>query len=210
MCEFWEKSFREMKTLWGFEPCDSALVAKDFFLKQNAREILIPGIGYGRNAKIFCDNGFLVSGIEISGSAIEMAKKENGLNLEIFHGSVTAMPFNDKIYDGIFCYALLHLLNARERRCFLEACYRQLKPGGYMIFTVISKKVPMYGQGKRLSKDRYERMQGVSVFFYDFGSVQKEFSRFGLVDFSEIDEPVKHMKDESPMRFIIVKCMKKL
>lgn len=63
--------------------------------------ILIPGFGYGRNAKLFIENGFDVTGIEISQSAIDLAKT-NGLNCMIHHGSVTSMPFDDKIYDGIF------------------------------------------------------------------------------------------------------------
>ncbi len=159
MAEFWESSFKEMQTSWGFEPSDSAILAKDFFLHENVKEILIPGIGYGRNAKIFCDNGFNVTGIEISKTAIDLAKKENGLDLKIHNGSVTEMPFDETLYDGIFCYALIHLLNSRERKKFIRDCFNQLKPNGYMIFTVASKKISMYGTGKQLSKDRFEIMK---------------------------------------------------
>jgi 2-polyprenyl-3-methyl-5-hydroxy-6-metoxy-1,4-benzoquinol methylase len=94
----------------GFEPTDSATLTKDFFLEKNIKDILIPGIGYGRNAKVFIDNGINVTGIEISKTAIELAR-QNGLNIPIFHGSVTDMPFDNKLYDGIFSFALLHLLN---------------------------------------------------------------------------------------------------
>lgn len=59
--------------------------------------MLIPGIGYGRNAQIFRDNGMKVTGIEISGTAIEMAKKHYGSDMTIYHGSVTDMPFDDQI-----------------------------------------------------------------------------------------------------------------
>ena len=65
MKDFWELMFNEEKTTWGFEPSDSAILSKDFFLENNAKEILIPGIGYGRNAKIFCEHGLNVTGIEI-------------------------------------------------------------------------------------------------------------------------------------------------
>jgi 2-polyprenyl-3-methyl-5-hydroxy-6-metoxy-1,4-benzoquinol methylase len=107
MKDFWESMFREEKTTWGFEASDSAILSKDFFLKKNAKEILIPGIGYGRNAKIFCEHGLNVTGIEISKSAIDLAKETNGLNIKIYKGSVTEMPFDTKTYDGIFCYAVL-------------------------------------------------------------------------------------------------------
>lgn len=206
MTEYWESSYKEMQTSWGYKPSDSAILSKDFFLACKAKEILIPGIGYGRNAKIFCDNGFKITGIEISKTAIDLAKSKNGLDIKIHHGSVTEMPFDNKIYDGVFCYALIHLLNFQERKKFIKDCFDQLKPNGYMIFTVVSKKVPMYGTGKQLSKDRFEIMKGLKVFFYDADSVKREFEKYGLVEFSEIDEPIKHMENEPPLKCILVKC----
>jgi len=206
MKNFWESMFNEEKTTWGFEPSDSAILSKDFFLKKNAKEILIPGIGYGRNAKIFCEHGLNVTGIEISKTAIDLAKRTNGLDIKIHKGSVTEMPFDKKIYDGIFCYAMIHLLNQNERKIFLKDCFRQLKPNGYMIFTVVSKKASMYGNGKQLSKDRFEVMDGLNVFFYNNDSVKREFDKYGLVEFFEIDEPIKYMENEPPLKCILVKC----
>lgn len=206
MTEYWETSFKEMQTLWGFEPSDSAILSKDIFLDYKAKEILIPGIGYGRNAKIFCDNGIKVTGIEISKTAIDLAKSKSELDIDIYHGSVTEMPFDNKIYDGIYCYALIHLLNSQERRKFIKDCFNQLKPDGYMIFTVVSKQSSMYGNGKQLSTDRFEIMKGLRVFFYDTDSIKREFEKYGLIEFSEIDEPIKHMENEPPIKCFLIKC----
>ncbi len=63
-------------------------MAKNFFIDQGVKDILIPGIGYGRNAKVFIDNGINVTGIEISKIAINLME-ENELNIDIYHGSVT-------------------------------------------------------------------------------------------------------------------------
>lgn len=208
MNNFWDKIFEKEKTNWGFEPSDSAILTKDFFLRQKIRNVLIPGIGYGRNAKIFHDNGIKVDGIEISNTAIELAKSENGLDLNIYHGSVTEMPFDNKKYDGIFCYALIHLLNKPERKKFIQNCYNQLMPKGYMIFVIASKKASMFGNGKFLSKDRYEMQKGLNVFFYDSESVMQEFKEYGLVEFEEIEEPIKHLENEPPLKLIFVKCRK--
>lgn len=209
MAEFWESSFIENETMWGFEPSDSAILTKDFFIENKVKDILIPGIGYGRNAKVFIDNGINVTGIEISKTAIDLAKK-NDLNINIFHGSVTDMPFDDKLYDGIFCYALIHLLNKSERNKFIKDCYNQLKPNGYMVFTTISKEAPMSGKGKRLDKDYFEIMEGLKMFFYDSDSIKQEFGEYGLIEFSEIVEPHKDNKNKPPFKFIMVKCKKEL
>lgn len=208
MTEFWESSFTEMQTEWGFKPSDSAILAKDLFLRNKIKNILIPGIGYGRNAKIFIENGINVTGIEISKTAIDLARNKNGLDIKIHNGSVTEMPFDKNLYDGIFCYALIHLLNMQERKKFIRDCYNKLKPNGYMIFTVVSKKASMFGNGKQLSSNRYEILKGLNVFFYDFESVKKEFNNYGLIESSEINEPIKHMENEPPLKCILVKCKK--
>ncbi|MEK3688638.1 class I SAM-dependent methyltransferase [Paenibacillus sp. FSL R10-2736] len=207
MTEFWEASFIEKQTMWGFEPSDSAILTKDFFLEKNVKDILIPGIGYGRNAKVFTDNGIDVTGIEISQTAIDLAR-QSGLNMNVYHGSVTDMPFDNKLYDGIFCYALIHLLDQREREKFIQDCYNQLKPGGYMVFTTVSKKVPMYGKGVQLDTDYFEIMDRVKMFFYDADSIQQDFANYGLVEISEIDEPGKNMKNKPSLNFLIIKCKK--
>lgn len=208
MTEFWESSFIEKRTMWGFEPSDSAIQTKDFFLEKKVKDILIPGFGYGRNAKVFIDNGIDVTGIEISKTAIELAR-DNGLTMPIFHGSVTDMPFDDKLYDGIFSYALIHLLNESEREKFINSCYNQLKPDGYMIFTAISKEAPMYGKGKQLGKDYFGIMDGVKMFFYDSDSIRQEFGQYGLIEISEIMEPHKDNETKPPFKFTMVKCQKK-
>ena len=201
MAEFWETRFKHEKIMWGFEPSYSAILTKDFFLANNVKDILIPGIGYGRNAKVFSDNGIKVTGIEISKTAIDLSGEVNGSDIYIYHGSVTDIPFDDKYYDGIFCYALVHLLDKQEREKLIQNCYNQLKPNGYMIFVTVSKKANMYGMGKLLSKDRYELAQGLNMFFYDPETVNLEFKDYGLIDFIEIDEP--------SLKFFYVKCRKK-
>ncbi|WP_435171892.1 methyltransferase domain-containing protein [Paenibacillus glycanilyticus] len=208
MTEFWEASFMENQAMWGYEPSDSSILTKDFFLEKNVKDILIPGIGYGRNAKIFIDNGIQVTGIEISETAINLAK-EAGLPVPVYHGSVEEMPYDNRLYDGIYSYALIHLLSPEAREKFIKDCYNQLKPGGYMVFTTISKDAPMYGKGKQLDKDYYEIMGGLRMFFYDADSIRQEFGHYGLFEITEIGEPNKHAPDKPSFHFLMVKCQKR-
>ncbi|MBC9912568.1 class I SAM-dependent methyltransferase [Chitinophaga varians] len=197
--EFWEAAFIEKQEMWGFEPSNSAILTKDFFVEKGIKNVLIPGMGYGRNARIFRDNGMAVTGIEISQTAIDMAQKHYGTDMPIYHGSVTDMPFDDKKYDGIFCYALIHLLDDSERIKLIRDCYSQLSSGGFMVFTMISKAAATYGQGTLISKDRYEMFGGVSMFFYDQASIHAEFGQTGLFEITEVTE-------NYPM--FLVKCRK--
>jgi SAM-dependent methyltransferase len=207
MNEYWESRFRYEGAMWKFEPSDSAIYALNLFKTEKIKEILIPGFGYGRNALLFIDNGLIVTGIEISGSAIELARS-NGISCTIHHGSVTSMPFDNKQYEGIFCYALLHLLTKSERRFFLKSCFCQLKPGGLMLFTLASRQTSLFGCGKKIAKDRYEIAKGLKVYFYDSDSVIKEFSEFGFIEQKDIEEPVKFMDGEEPVKLKLVICRK--
>lgn len=185
--------------MWGFEPAKSAVLTKDLFVQQSVKNMLIPGIGYGRNAQIFKDSGITVTGIEISGTAITMAWKHYGADIKIYHGSVTDMPFDKTRYDGIFCYALIHLLNANERRKLIRDCHNQLREDGYMVFTAISKNAQTHGKGKFISKDRYEIFDGVKMFFYNRESITTEFKKAGLFEIVEVDETYP---------FFLIKCKK--
>lgn len=197
--EFWESIFADKKEMWGFEPSTSAVVAKDFFIQKSVKNILIPGFGYGRNAHIFRDNGIRVTGIEISKTAIELARKHFGADIKIHHGSVTDMPFENSLYDGIYCYALIHLLDTTQREKLIRDCYNQLADNGYMVFIAITKEAHTYGTGKFISKDRYEIFEGVKMFFYDREQVQHEFGNAGLFEVTEFVENFP---------FYLIKCKK--
>lgn len=199
MVEIWEDTFRKNGEIWGMEPAKSAILAKDFFLENKVKNVLVPGIGYGRNAKIFKDNGIKVTGIEISQTAINLTHKHFGNCFTIHHGSVTEMPFDEKKYDGIFCYALIHLLSGDERRKFIADCYHQLAENGVIVFTSITKESPTYGRGKQIERDRFEMFGGVKMFFYDEKTIQDEFGLYGLSEVTEV-------KEDFP--FYLIKCRK--
>ena len=66
----------------------------------------------------------------------------------------------------------------------------------------------MFGNGKLLSRDRFEIMKGLKVFFYDSNSVVKEFLDFGLTESKDIEEPVKHIIGQEPLKCKFVICKK--
>lgn len=91
---------------------------------------------------------------------------------------------------------------------FLEACYNQLKTGGAMVFVTASNQMSMYGTGKYVSKDRYEISKGLSVYFYDNNSIEKEFASFGLTEYKDMEEPIKFMVGYEPLKLKLVICTK--
>ncbi len=208
MTEFWEESFKDKHTMWGFEHVDSVNYTLNLFKKHGLNKMLIPGFGYGRNAVPFLNNGFDVTGIEISETAIELAKSHFGDNLKVYHGSVCDMPFNQELYEAIYCYALIHLLSENERAKFINACYHQLTLGGYMVFVAVSTNDTMFGQGLEISKNRYKTRHGINLFFYDLEAIEKEFGSLGFIDAIEITEPAKIIDNKPYLKLWQIICKK--
>jgi SAM-dependent methyltransferase len=208
MTEFWEQSFKDKQEMWGWEPADSAVKTLELFKGHGFHKVLIPGFGYGRNAKIFIDNGFDVTGIEIAQTAIDIAREQLGDSVKVYHGSVDLMPFDQEVYDGIFSYALLHLLPTEERQQLIANCYKQLKVGGVMVFVSLSKMDFRYGQGNEVSQDTFESRPGVNLFFYDADSIESAFAEYGLKNAQVMNEPVVHSKDKPAQGFWYIICQK--
>lgn len=199
MKEYWERAFKNNNEMWGFQPAPSTVLTKDLFVENHIKNVLIPGIGYGRNARIFMDHGMTVTGIEISKTAIDLAHKHFGDDLKIHQGSVSEMPFDNKLYNGIYCYALIHLLEKSEREKLIKDCYNQLSDDGFMVFTTITKKAEICGHGTPIEKDRFQVFGGIKMFFYDRESIQEEFGKVGLYEIVEVN-------DVYP--FYLIKCKK--
>ena len=140
-----------------------------------------------------------VTGIEISQTAIDLGQKHFGNDLTIYHGSVTEMPFDNNLYDGIFCYGLIYLLSKSERAKLIQDCYNQLAENGCMVFTVIIKEAKTYGQGTFISKDRFQMFGGVQLFFYDRETIEEEFGKVGLFEIIKVEENYP---------FYLIKCRK--
>ena len=192
MSEFWESVYRNNEKMWGEQPTDNAKTVLGVFQHHNVNTILIPGFGYGRNAKVFYDAGFDVTGIEISKTAIERARKYFGNYVTIHHGSVTDMPFDNKLYQSIYCYSLIHLLNKNERKKLIEDCYAQIMDNGIMVFVALSTNDKRYGIGEALEKNTFHSPNGLNLYFYDEVAIKEEFGDYNIIEVKEINEPEKN------------------
>jgi len=49
---------------------------------------------------------------------------------------------------------------------------------------------------------------GIFLFFYDRGSIQEDFGRYGLVEAQEVDEPLNKVEGQPSQRFWQIICKK--
>ena len=204
MTEFWESAFKSNERMWGERPVANALKVLELLKEHRINNVLIPGFGYGRNAKVFHDAGLEVTGIEISATAIERARRKFGKDVRIHHGSVTDMPYDTARYQSIYCYSLIHLLKKSDRKKFIADCYSQLLPGGIMVFVALSINDRRFGEGEEVEKKTFHSPNGLDLYFYDAASVMEEFGDYNLKEAKEINEPIT---DPTEKHWMIV-CQK--
>lgn len=188
MTEFWERNFIEKKAMWGNEAVLASFKALEIFKAETARNILIPGFGYGRNAIPFINAGMEITGIEISETALRIANEKIADKVQLFHSSVSKMPLNNQVYDGIFCFSLLHLLYPIERKQFINACYSQLNTHGSLIMVTLSSNDNSFGQGDCIGENWYQSPHGLNLFYYSKEKIEQDFSDFHLKACYEYDE----------------------
>lgn len=191
MKEYWDKRFSEEKKIWNEEPSKTALYALKLFKNYDIKKVLVPGAGYGRNSKIFSNKGYNVISIEISDIAYEIAKTYDP-KTKSFCGSVLDMPYNDDIYDAIYCFNTLHLFLRNNRVLFLKKCYNQLKTNGLIFFIVFSEKEKTLGKGKEIEENTFESKPGRFVYYFSEEDLIEHFKDFLIMETGIMEDQENH------------------
>jgi SAM-dependent methyltransferase len=207
MSIFWEERYRKEGKIWGDTPSRTAHCAIDLFRKAGVRNVLIPGSGYGRNAEAFARAGFEVTGIEISDTALTLAWQGSGKVL--YHrGSVLEMPFDNSMYDGIYCFNVLHLFRKHDREVFLRRCREQLKDGGVMFFVVFSDREPSYGTGRMVEENTFESKPGREVHYYSREDLVSEFRGLEILKEGIVEDPEEHGNEGRHIHLLRYICVR--
>jgi SAM-dependent methyltransferase len=189
--EYWENRFAEEGKIWGESPSKSAHDALPLFLANHVKTVLVPGSGYGRNAKLFSALGLDVTGVEISETAFKMARQFDPRS-QFYNGSVLDMSFDNRRYDAIYCYNVLHLFRQNERELFLQQCKGKLKNGGLAYFVVFSDTEASFGQGQKTEPNTFESKPGRPVHYFTEQDLRQHFRDFEVLDTGIIEEPEDH------------------
>lgn len=187
MQAYWSKRFAQEGMIWGTQPSQTAELAFRLFKEHQVKKLLVPGIGYGRNAKLFTEAGMEVDGIELSPEAIELAQSWNP-EARVFQGSVLDMPFSEDLYDGIYCYDVIHLFLAKDRKRLIDRCIGQLKTGGVLFFTCFSELDKDFGIGRELEKNTYEVKKDKVVHFFTEEELLDSFKELSILTTGMVED----------------------
>jgi SAM-dependent methyltransferase len=111
------------------------------FASYRGRTVLEVGCGIGTDLVRFARGGAIVTGVDLSRTAIELARKNFELHdlrpqaLEIANGE--ALPFPEASFDVVYAHGVVQY--TADPAQLVRECHRVLKPGGEAIVMVYNR-----------------------------------------------------------------------
>jgi SAM-dependent methyltransferase len=206
MSSYWENRFTNEGMIWGENPSNTVYHAIEIFNKNNVKQVLVPGSGYGRHTKAL-SSSFSVDGIEISQSAINLATQWDSKSTFIQGSVLDETLIHNKKYDAIFCFDVLHLFLEQDRAKLIQNCHNHLNASGIMYFTCFSNEDQHNGIGARIEKGTYEYVAGKYAHFFTEVDLLSHFSKFKVIEHGTTKEILNYNNHQSKdyiLRYIVV------
>ena len=106
----------------------------------SGKRVLDVGCGAGTDLVRFAKGGALVSGVDISPSAVGLARQnfsQQGLEADLREADGEHLPYADGTFDLVFAHGVVQY--TPNSRALVEECRRVLKQGGDAIFQVYNR-----------------------------------------------------------------------
>jgi SAM-dependent methyltransferase len=182
--EIWEREYRNPKLVTKNDSPQADTLRFLKFLKKKekyiveGRNILDLGSGTGRNANYLAEKGNNVIGIEISQTALNLAKervREMGINVDYRLGSIGEhYDIDASSIDIVFDITSSNSLNEEGREIYLQEVNRVLKNDGYLFVRALCK------DGNKNVKNLLKASPGIEYNTYiikEIGLTERVFSK---------------------------------
>jgi ubiquinone/menaquinone biosynthesis C-methylase UbiE len=164
------------------------LVAFDGY---RGRSVLEVGCGAGVDLARFAKGGAVVTGVDLAGSAIDLARtnfEQQGLQGRFEVADGERLPFPDNSFDMVYAHGVVQYTADPQR--LVEECRRVLKPGGEAVFQVYNRISWLNALGK-LMKVGLEHDDAPVLLKFSIGEFRRLVSRFSEVRIVPERFPVK-------------------
>lgn len=105
------------------------------YIKKDGK-LLEAGVGLGKWLNYFQKRGYDIVGIDYSDVAVKKLKEFDS-SLNVVHGDITKIPFDNGSFDVYLSYGVLeHLENREDLKKAIDEMHRVLKKGGIAYITI--------------------------------------------------------------------------
>lgn len=176
------------------------------FIKGNFKvnsNILDLGCGSGRHVLFLAEEGYSVSGIDFSSTAISnvrTALQQNSLQAELITGSIVSLPFESETFDGVISFAVMYYFVVEDIKKIIAEIYRVLKPNGKAFIVVRGTEDMRYGKGQEVERNTYKlstnfsNEEGMLMHFFERNELLTLFSSFSNIEIGFNRESVYHIE----------------
>ncbi len=178
----------EVGTLGFFDDLDAYRFAKLRYLPglvdfngYAGRAVVEIGCGIGTDLLRFARGGAQVTGVDVSETAIGLARRNlalHGATGRLLVGDGARLPFADRSVDLVYAHGVLQY--AAEPRRVVEEAQRVLRPGGEAIFMVYNRRSWLMAMSK-LMKVPLEHADAPGLTFYTIPEFRRLLAGFAGV-----------------------------
>src|SRR5918993_3435209 len=155
------------------------------------KRVLEVGCGAGTDLARFARGGAIVSGVDISSSAIELARRnfeQQGLAADLRVADGEQLPFETDTFDLVFAHGVIQYTPDTQK--IVDECRRVLKPGGQAIFQVYNR-ISWLNALSKLMKVGLEHDDAPVLLKYSIGEFRQLLRGFAQVRIVPERFPVK-------------------
>jgi len=190
------------KYLWKEDPIEFLPAFADQFRESGISHILDVGCGDGRNAIFLLQNGFQVTGTDLSTVALSNALSwTRALNLRgaaFVNIDIESFPwpFPENSFDAVVCLDVFGQILELEN--VVNNFHRVVRPNGYVLTNLYTPRDAAFGMGERLG-DKSFLYKNTLWRFFNEEDIRLIFRRFELVSLKPLrwlDPPHPGYRDE--------------
>ncbi len=195
----WELAWKEGRWKELSPPLPAVAEFADSLKDQGSVRVLDLGCGAGRHTLFLAKDGFQVTGLDVSETALKELQtrvdKANLKNVALVKHEMLELPFVDEYFDAVVSTNVLHHGTAAEIKQTLGELFRIMKEGAAGFIITLSKQDFRYGDGEKIGPDTYRFTEGdekgIVHHFFDEKELRFFFNRFEIVTLNEELFPAK-------------------
>lgn len=192
----WDIVRGERRKVWLTPDADVIAFAAEL-KAATARRVYDLGCGLGRHIVMLAQQGFDVSGTDLSAKAVQhtrrwLARQKLGATLHI--ADITVVPFPSNYFDGVVAFNVVyHGTHDAVAGCLHEV-HRAMRAGGQLFVTFNSVASSDFGQGTQIDDHTFVKVggheDGIPHYFVDRPEIDRLLKGFTITSCEHREETV--------------------